>query len=94
MAKKKKTQLKPVLRGFATTSVAKKAVPEQNAEAEEHTEENTTEVEASSIVDVDGRGSDPAHLEEQALQSLVDKFQDRTEKEITRTIKVFCRSLL
>ncbi|KAI0094612.1 P-loop containing nucleoside triphosphate hydrolase protein [Irpex rosettiformis] len=87
MAKKKKTQLKPVARGFATTSVAKKVVPEP--EPEESTPETPLARDAAVARPDDNNtvvafSSDP---QEQALQALVEKFQDRVEKDITRTVK-------
>ncbi|KII93254.1 hypothetical protein PLICRDRAFT_35442 [Plicaturopsis crispa FD-325 SS-3] len=97
MAKKKKTQLKPVSRGFATTSVPKKAVPvaeePEAASVAENTEENTAAGEGVRISGNDGDTQaktdefDPDNVEEQSLQNLVDKFQDKTEKEIIRTVK-------
>ena len=93
--KKKKTQLKPVARGFATTSVPKKVVEvpkeaetpdpkdtpsshDENAgeSANEHpTGTPTTDVNTLSEAD-------------QVLQTFIDKFQDKVEKEIVRTVKV------
>ncbi|KAF9452647.1 P-loop containing nucleoside triphosphate hydrolase protein [Macrolepiota fuliginosa MF-IS2] len=101
MAKKKKTQLKPVARGFATVSVPKKPAPAE--EIEDTTKESSV---LSLSKDGDGHqekrnegsGSagqsttmvdefDPEKVEEQSLQSLVDRLQEKTEKEILRTIK-------
>ncbi|KAJ7727845.1 P-loop containing nucleoside triphosphate hydrolase protein [Mycena maculata] len=92
MAKKKKTQLKPVARGFATTSVPKKVVLEETVEAD--TPAGSTEEEKSTIEDgpsVNGVAPqaandefDPDKVEEQSLQNLVDK-QDKIEKEILRS---------
>lgn len=93
MAKKKKTQLKPVARGFATTSVPKKPV-EENKEATapappesdvEGTEHSTS---SRQVAQSEPSQSAPANPEETSLQCLVDKFQDKTEKEIVRTLKV------
>ncbi|KAG6846024.1 hypothetical protein H0H87_011072 [Tephrocybe sp. NHM501043] len=97
MAKKKKTQLKPVARGFATTSVPKKIIPVEVSEAENNIynkddEAVTTEsgelsagvANVSSILDDE---FDPEKVEEQSLQNLVDKLQERTEKEVTRAVK-------
>ncbi|ETW87318.1 hypothetical protein HETIRDRAFT_413634 [Heterobasidion irregulare TC 32-1] len=96
MAKKKRTQLKPIVRGFATTSQPKKVVPVVEAP------EETSQAEQQGIHDPEPDahklGShtpgqplvdefDPEKVEEQSLQNLVDKLQDKTEKEITRTIK-------
>jgi ATP-dependent RNA helicase DHX29 len=92
MGKKKKTQLKPVARGFATTSMpSKKSV----AAAQEKEVEETTSAEAagSKMGPSDpnkavGDKSGDLDEEEIALQSLVDKWQEKTEKEIGRTLKV------
>lgn len=97
MAKKKKTQLKPVARGFATVSVAKKVVPDEVETPDTPVEETSGAQDADNA----GEGSsttaqkafgdvpqDPRTIE---LQALVDKFQDRTEKEIVRTLKVLTR---
>ena len=97
MAKKKKTQLKPVARGFATTSVPKKAVPvEEDAEAcasvtglEEDVQKadnGTAPSTAPGQAQTDE--FDPNKVEEQSLQNLVDRLQSTTEKDIVRTIKV------
>ena len=103
MAKKKRTQLKPIVRGFATTSQPKKVVPVVEVP------EETSQVEQQGIhdpePDAQKLGSqtpgqplvdefDPEKVEEQSLQNLVDKLQDKTEKEITRTIKVYHRFIL
>ncbi|KAJ6604782.1 P-loop containing nucleoside triphosphate hydrolase protein [Mycena vulgaris] len=94
MAKKKKTQLKPVVRGFATTSVPKKVVVEQLAEVDSNapsTEEEKSAVEdgptADGVVTQAANDEfDPEKVEEQSLQNLVDK-QDKIEKEILRSVK-------
>ncbi|KAG6911865.1 hypothetical protein DXG01_000112 [Tephrocybe rancida] len=97
MAKKKKTQLKPVARGFATTSVPKKIIPVEVVEAESNADTNleeptipdTGELPAglpSGPSNVDDE-FDPEKVEEQSLQNLVDKFQEKTEKEVTRAVK-------
>lgn len=99
MAKKKKTQLKPVARGFATTSVPKKVVPEEEPPSGDDLIASTGDESAlKPTIPGGGQGSqpvapvedeyDPDKAEEQSLQNLVDKLQDRTEKEIVRTIKV------
>jgi len=89
MAKKKKTQLKPVARGFATTSVPKKAVePTDSATNSDNAEEiYTPESQSNNPADapsVVGQGLDEA---EQVLQKIIEKYQDRTEREIGRTVK-------
>ena len=96
MAKKKKSQLKPVARGFATTSVAKKATPEVQDEAvEDSATGNSAEANEPSGSNSAGAQSGQADTvvptlsdEEKSWQSFVDKYQDRVEKEITRTVKV------
>lgn len=88
MAKKKKTQLRPVARGFATTSVPKKVpltelapgVDNQNDIVEDQPKVTQEGIKISA---------GPAHSEgprseDQPLQNLVDKLQEKTEKEITR----------
>lgn len=107
MAKKKKTQLKSVARGFSTVSVPKKNVA---AEPKEETEEGPTPIvisQGASKKEEDKQGlnnsvgqntvateePDPEKVEEQSLQALVDRLQEKTEREIVRTIKVcFCRA--
>ncbi|KAI5124610.1 hypothetical protein M0805_004220 [Coniferiporia weirii] len=83
--KKKKTQLKKVERGFATTSIPKKApviVPPSEETTDSVPEEKATE-------DSDAKALEPVADDNTAsLQRLVDKFQDKTEKEISRTLKV------
>ncbi|KIK71157.1 hypothetical protein GYMLUDRAFT_66365 [Collybiopsis luxurians FD-317 M1] len=92
---KKKTKLKPVARGFATTSVPKKVVePEiedtssSNVSADERKVEDLRAVENGSghrASEQPGQDEfDPDKVEEQSLQNLVDKYQEKTEKEIAR----------
>jgi len=106
MAKKKKTQLKPVARPFATASVPKKVLPELVVEEVANDESGDDNVGGGDggSVRVNGQGSTdstkpPApepeseevkalRAEELGLQGLVDKLQDKTEKEINRNIKV------
>ena len=97
MPKKKKTQLKPVARGFATTSVPKKQTEEipgvldipatigGDTQPIEGAQKAGSDAVQTLLEDL---GLDKA--EEQSLQNLVDKLQEKTEKEISRTIKV-CR---
>ncbi len=90
--KKKKTQLKPVARGFATTSVPKKVVetPKEPETPEPQDVPRTSEEQPNGTAQGQDGRTDAAALSEadQALQSLVDKFQDKVEKEVVRTIKV------
>lgn len=99
MGKKKKTQLKPVARGFATVSVPKKAVP---AEMETPGTPDSVVIPSASGVTDDETGKedvvstkkstevpdelDPDKVEEQSLQNLVDRLQEKTEKEIVRYV--------
>ena len=95
--KKKKTQLKPVARGFATTSVPKKVVP--TVDAAPGSDSFPLDASGSNIKGKELSSSDISKTVEDVsyskdedvdpvLQSLVDKYQDRTEKDIVRTIKV------
>ncbi|KAI6044950.1 P-loop containing nucleoside triphosphate hydrolase protein [Pisolithus marmoratus] len=89
MAKKKRTQLKPVARGFATTSMPKKAETVENAlstsdclqvsecpECPPSSAEGTTQYEPDVQV-----------VEQPQAQNLLDKYQDKIEKDISRSIK-------
>lgn len=87
MAKKKKSQLKPVARGFATTSVPKKkTVLEDTVEDESHPS-SAAEEEKSTLEDGPNGGGvgtqvandefDPEKVEEQSLQNLVDSKQEK-----------------
>ncbi|KAF8559205.1 P-loop containing nucleoside triphosphate hydrolase protein [Imleria badia] len=99
MPKKRKTQLKPVARGFATTSIPKKAVQMEEIAppADEVSSDGlVTEAGAEASADSDqaARGvlRDPEFDakqsdEQQFLQVMVDKYQEKTEKELSRTIK-------
>ncbi|TCD67025.1 hypothetical protein EIP91_000645 [Steccherinum ochraceum] len=92
MAKKKKTQLKPVARGFATTSVPKKiapADPEPTAEPEiGKSDPNTQEGEPLETKESSPpREAPQVDPEQEYLQACVDKHQERTEREISRTVK-------
>lgn len=100
MAKKKKTQLKPVARGFATTSVPKKAIPEPDpttSTAEPETTVSDTTLDNSGSAQASGQPDDAASQvdpEQEFLQAFIDKYQDRTEKEISRTLKVCVYSFM
>ncbi|EMD41750.1 hypothetical protein CERSUDRAFT_110326 [Gelatoporia subvermispora B] len=90
MAKKKKTQLKPVARGFATTSVPKKVEePKEAVVATTPEPEPEAEQAVPNLADAPLASSQGAILspQESSLQVWVDKFQDRTEKEVARTLK-------
>jgi len=93
MPKKKKTQLKPVHRGFAVTSIPKKAPPEpppsehdSDANGGSASSEVPHTAQTNEAAEGDALGLQSA--EERSLQELVDRLQERTEKEIVRTIKV------
>ncbi|KAH7883709.1 P-loop containing nucleoside triphosphate hydrolase protein [Phlebopus sp. FC_14] len=103
MPKKKKTQLKPVARGFATTSVPKRIAQVEKADRSAEAQEvalaaNSTPPENSHSVgslfapqasthESPQDDFDADQVEEQSLQNLVDKYQEKTEKEISRIIK-------
>lgn len=94
MPKKKKTQLKPVARGFATTSVPKKVLPEpilDTCPTTSSSNQSTPEDQPTDIVKGQGTTTtisseefDPEMVDEQSIQNLIDKFQEKTEKEIVR----------
>lgn len=96
MAKKKKTQLKPVARGFATTSVPKKVEPVEEVEQAADPEANDVELQAEVVSSEGQEVPKPADddefdfekAEEQSLQNLIDQYQEKTEREILRTVKV------
>ena len=93
MGKKKKTQLKPTNRGFAVTSIPKKAPPEplrQGDDSDAKVGSASAEVShtAQTHEHVEDETLSRQKAEEQSLQDLVDRLQERTEKEIVRTIKV------
>lgn len=100
MAKKKKAQLNPVARGFATTSQpSKRAIAEaQEAAAiakSEATAVSTSEPTPEQTSSVTPTG-DPSALneskaldfEEQIWQDMVDRWQNKTDREIARNIQV------
>ena len=86
MAKKRKIQ--PVARPFATTSVPKKVAPEEKKEVESK--------QVSDIVVTQAPVQDPSthapepddRVESNELQAIVDRLQEKTEKEIGRTLRV------
>lgn len=99
MARKKKTQLKPVARGFATVSVPKKTTPAEVLEgkpkegfvtsslkdgtvSDEHNEmEEAPTTTNATTTDI----FDPEKVEAaRSLQNLVDRLQEKTEKEVLR----------
>ena len=89
MAKKKKS-LKPVARGFATVSVPKKPAPPEQPDDTAEGVGGTSGVQSSDqpAALVAPPEPDPETLEENALQAIVEKFQDKTEKDIVRSVKV------
>lgn len=95
--------MKPVARGFATTSIPKKA--SQADEIAPPTDEVpppdglVTEAAVHHQAALPGvlRDSEKPVVEQdgqQFLQIMVDKYQEKTEKEISRTIKACSHSLL
>lgn len=90
MAKKKKTQLKPVARGVALTSIPKKVPLEQgDTKGEEPSTVGTPDVQdAQHREPVEDKALNGLSAEERSLQDIVEKLQEKTEKEIVRTVKV------
>jgi ATP-dependent RNA helicase DHX29 len=92
MPKKKKTQQKPIHRGFAVTSIPKKAPPEPLHKDDSDAKDELASAEVSHIAEthelVEDETLSRQKAEERSLQELVDRLQERTEKEIVRTIKV------
>jgi ATP-dependent RNA helicase DHX29 len=99
MAKKKKTRLEPVARPIATISVPKKVITEDDVSAGLDSSTSVGEETDAKLSASEGNGDgiepallpeglDSSKIEEQSLQNLIDKLQDRTEKEIVRNVKV------
>lgn len=94
MAKKKKNPKPSVSRGFATTSIPKKAVQaEEIAPPAEEVPPTTgsdglvTQTSADQAALRDSKKFDAEEDEQQFLQIMVDKYQEKTEKEVSRAIK-------
>jgi ATP-dependent RNA helicase DHX29 len=89
MAKKKKA-LKPVARGFATVSVPKKPLsseePQDTAGTGDAPGAQNSDAPVASVAPPQ---TDQAALEEGVLQAIVDKLQDKTEKDVVRNVKVW-----
>lgn len=89
--KNKRTQLKPVARGFAVTSIPKKVQPETPPNQDD-VKGDLAPPEFPQVVQPHEVAEDEAtsrrKTEERSLQDLVEKLQDKTEKEIVRTVKV------
>lgn len=79
--KKKTSNTKNVVRGFATTSVPKKVVPVVEEDITPAPPELTSEVNDLSQA---GPSSDNLDIEQTHLQGLVDRLQEKTEKDIVR----------
>jgi ATP-dependent RNA helicase DHX29 len=105
MPKKKRTQLKPVARGFATTSVPKKVLPDPVVDNSPATSSSIQSAPENPTDAVKGLGTttttttsneefDPDLVDEQSIQNLIDKFQERTEKEIVRYHPIRSASVL
>lgn len=87
---KKKKALKPVARGFATVSVPKKPILSEQSEDTAEVAGDTSGTQSSEVptASVAPPEPDPEALEENALQAIVEKCQDKTERDIVRSIKV------
>lgn len=102
MAKKKKTALKPVARGFATTSQPKKVIvepePEDNAlpaDGNPHTDsqEGIIGVNGTSGVATEKAAEgldweDDSKLEEGIYQGYVERLQEKGDREVAKILKV------
>ncbi|KAG1716543.1 hypothetical protein ID866_595 [Astraeus odoratus] len=108
MPKKKKTQLRPVARGFTTTSIPKKIgqldedesttgdIQDPTARPPGYSTESTTQSSRALLEEQTsppfGQEATPdksnvRKAEEQSLQALMDKYQEKTEKDISKTIR-------
>ncbi|GHJ89786.1 hypothetical protein NliqN6_6188 [Naganishia liquefaciens] len=101
MAKKKKAALKPVARGFATTSQPKKIVPEPESEAVTDPEDDASKTEIHNAVSgADGSGGvcngkvaegldweDDSKLEEGIYQGYVERLQEKGDREVAKILK-------
>ncbi|KAJ9126395.1 hypothetical protein QFC24_002133 [Naganishia onofrii] len=96
MAKKKKTALKPVARGFATTSQPKKVVPEAVSEEppaidDPAQDQNDTHTKDNKPQDGQtGEGvdwEDDPKLEEGIYQGYVERLQERGDREVAKIMK-------
>ncbi|KAI0257581.1 P-loop containing nucleoside triphosphate hydrolase protein [Lactifluus subvellereus] len=89
MAKKKKTQPKSA-RGFAVTSIPKKAQPETPPNQDD-VKGDLAPPELPQVAQphepIEDEATSRRKAEERSLQDLVEKLQDKTEKEIVRTVK-------
>lgn len=102
MAKKKKTALKPVARGFATTSQPKKVVVEPELEDVAVPEDDTSRTDPQgALVDangINGQSSgeaaegldweDDSKLEEGIYQGYVERLQEKGDREVAKILKV------
>lgn len=97
MAKKKKTALKPVARGFATTSQPKKVVPEAVSEEppaidDPAQDQNDTHTKDNKPQDGQtGEGvdwEDDSKLEEGIYQGYVERLQEKGDREVAKIMKV------
>jgi ATP-dependent RNA helicase DHX29 len=86
MGKRKKSQLKPVARGFTTTSLYLAATENEAPSKPSSATEDEAPSGGSEVP-----GSIPGEAaggllegDEQPLQDLVERLQEKTEKEITR----------
>ena len=90
MPKKKKTQLKPVARVFATTSIPKKAAtvdPVDVADDDANDAPPTPDLQTAPAINTEPTASQPSP-EEQFIIDWISKNQDRVEREIQRALKV------
>lgn len=103
MAKKKKAALKPVARGFATTSQPKKVVAEPQLEAVAAPEDDTSKTETQDTASSAANGTDgrpngevaegldweyDSKLEEGIYQGYVERLQEKGDREVAKILKV------
>ncbi|PVG04614.1 P-loop containing nucleoside triphosphate hydrolase protein [Serendipita vermifera] len=87
--KKKKAQLKPVVRGFATTSVpSKKSINETDASPQAQEAEQSQNIDEKRINNPSNvLQSESLSPDQQILKTIVEKWQEKTEREINRVLK-------
>jgi ATP-dependent RNA helicase DHX29 len=102
MAKKKKTALKPVARGFATTSQPKKVVAEPETEDSTVPEDGAPPTDSQDgVLGVNGTNretaekaaegldwEDDSKLEEGIYQGYVERLQEKGDREVAKILKV------
>ncbi len=83
----KKRKLQPVARPFATTSLPKKAAPEEKKEVKSKPVPDVV-TETLVLGSSERVPESEEKVESNELQVIVDRLQEKTEREIGRTLKV------